>query len=317
MNSITIIGDLMLGRNNIQVIKDFGLKKLLQPVRDLVGDSYIIANLECVLTDEKPLDKIKHPLVAPPEFAKELREAGITAVSLANNHIRDCGDNGSFDTAQNLDKNGILDFGLDEFPVIKKVNNKKFCFISFTYPYMYKYPLETLRYVTWAKDEGDYLIVMIHTGVELFQYPLPRDQKVCRDIIDSGADLVVGSHSHCVQSIEYYKGKYIFYGIGDYLFDAWHPSVWKSFYSDEAHPKKFGINRKQEMAEDSLIININSNFNINLYFVKGYITKKIKKINKYLKKPYINNWLDFNDVTEERNRIEGLLIQDLKERNLI
>lgn len=65
----------------------------------------------------------------------------------------------------------------------------------------------------------DYVIVIVHGGTEHYQLPLPRMKETYQIFIDSGADVVVNHHQHCYSGYEIYKGKSIFYGLGNFCFD--------------------------------------------------------------------------------------------------
>ena len=79
-----------------------------------------------------------------------------------------------------------------------------------------------------AKKEVDYLFILPHDGIEYIDIPLPETIARYRDFIDYGADAVIGSHPHCPQGWEEYKGKPIFYSLGNFLFNS------KSDYSYRA-----------------------------------------------------------------------------------
>ena len=66
-----------------------------------------------------------------------------------------------------------------------------------------------------------FIIVMPHSGIELYEYPLERDQKIYRKMIELGADLVVGSQPHCVQAKEIYLDKYIPDIISSFIKSFW------------------------------------------------------------------------------------------------
>jgi hypothetical protein len=68
------------------------------------------------------------------------------------------------------------------------------------------------------RQRVDYLVVFIHWSDELFHYPRPADRELARKLIDFGADAVIGHHSHVVRGYEEYRGKPIFYGLGNYYF---------------------------------------------------------------------------------------------------
>src|SRR5690554_3668883 len=70
-----------------------------------------------------------------------------------------------------------------------------------------------------AKIECDYLFVLVHAGVEFMNIPLPEWRDRYRQLIDAGADAVIGSHPHVPQGVEEYRGKPIFYSLGNFWFD--------------------------------------------------------------------------------------------------
>jgi poly-gamma-glutamate synthesis protein (capsule biosynthesis protein) len=73
--------------------------------------------------------------------------------------------------------------------------------------------------ISKAKEEADVVIVSMHSGVEYVQELTSFQKELSRIAIDAGADLVIGHHPHVVQKYELYKGKYIFYSLGNFLFD--------------------------------------------------------------------------------------------------
>ncbi len=70
-----------------------------------------------------------------------------------------------------------------------------------------------------AKEKADYVLVIVHGGHEMHQLPSPRMQEIYRFFIDSGADAVINGHQHCFSGYEVYKGKPIFYGLGNFCMD--------------------------------------------------------------------------------------------------
>ena len=73
--------------------------------------------------------------------------------------------------------------------------------------------------ITEARRNADYVLVIVHGGHELYQLPSPRMKKLYRYFIELGADAVVNHHQHCYSGYEYYKGKPILYGLGNFCFD--------------------------------------------------------------------------------------------------
>ena len=80
-------------------------------------------------------------------------------------------------------------------------------------------PIQQYYAIHEAKKKGDYVLVIVHGGVEHYQLPTPRMQETYRFFIDAGADAVVNHHQHCYSGYEIYRGKPIFYGLGNLYFD--------------------------------------------------------------------------------------------------
>ena len=83
-------------------------------------------------------------------------------------------------------------------------------------------PLDSTRLLQQVKDEnekGRKVVVYLHWDYELEIYPQPTHRYLAKQLIDHGADIIVGCHSHCLQGFEKYKNKYIFYGLGNSVFD--------------------------------------------------------------------------------------------------
>ena len=108
--------------------------------------------------------------------------------------------------------------------------------------------------ITRVRPAVDFLVAMPHAGIELFQYPLPREQRIYRRMIDLGVDLVTGSHPHCVQAAEVYAGRRIYYGIGDCLFDHHEDEVWRRFWSARSHPRRYGLLATRDLPRFSLMV---------------------------------------------------------------
>lgn len=316
MKGLVLTGDLMLGRYMVPVIREQGLKNYLLPLKDIFEDRGIVANLECVLADDIPVDSaIKHPLVAPEAFVGHLKELGVVAVSLANNHSYDCKEGGFINTCGVLNLLDIDWFAPYYYSFIE-VKDKKFGFVSFSYKSNQRlYDDEYIKLeIKTLRDYCDYLIVFLHTGIELYPYPMPRDEKQAKLMIDCGADLVVGSHSHCLQAAEVYKGKRIYYGIGDLVFDSWKEEVRNLWKTKEAHPKKFGFEVGRDWLTMFIIFAVDDNgeitFNEYLYNKNsgGYIQAIDSVYFNRLCRDY-----QFNEYVEkERYEIEGKLLKELE-----
>lgn len=170
-----------------------------------------------------------------PAFLKGL---GFNLFSLANNHAFDWGEGGFRKTKDSL---GNLAFGAgtyDEAYKAKvvdingiKVGFMAVCFAAYTGVFddvtkqdglgcAYINDLRVNHAIMEAKRTVDYLFILPHDGIEYIDVPLPETIARYRDFIDYGADGVIGTHPHCPQGWETYKGKPIFYSLGNFMFNS-------------------------------------------------------------------------------------------------
>lgn len=170
-----------------------------------------------------------------------MKEMGIDIVTLANNHILDYGAEGLLDSCDALDEVGILHVGAGEnLEQAKKletvdIKGKTIGFLGTSRVYMdgswaagANHPgvfstydsRQALEEIRAAREICDYLVVYVHWGVEKETSPKDYQITLGRKYIEAGADLVVGSHPHVLQKIEYYNGKPIVYSLGNFVFGS-------------------------------------------------------------------------------------------------
>lgn len=176
-----------------------------------------------------------------PERVSMFQEMGIDAVTLANNHALDFGQEALLDSVAVLDGAGILHTGaganLTEArkPVETVIDGQRIAVIGATrvipesswaagknHPGMLSSydATELLKEIRAQKDEGKLVIVYVHWGIERDENPQEYQRTLGQQYIDAGADLVIGSHPHVLQGIEYYKGKPIVYSLGNFVFGS-------------------------------------------------------------------------------------------------
>jgi poly-gamma-glutamate capsule biosynthesis protein CapA/YwtB (metallophosphatase superfamily) len=167
-----------------------------------------------------------------------LVRAGLDYVSIANNHIGDAGRNGILQTIKNLDRVGLehsgagKDLAAARKPAILEANGMKVAILGYDAIARYynagkgrpgNAPLSRKNVekdVAKAREAGaDVVIVFPHWGVEYRASPFTGQQKLARQIIDAGADMVIGNHAHWAGAMEVYKGKPIWYALGNFVFD--------------------------------------------------------------------------------------------------
>lgn len=223
----TIGGDVRKGSRNIfekEKEKQGGDPSfIIQNTKDIFAeDDLTIANFEGTLTTAGiPSNKKNNSFLfsAPPEYAKILSDGNIEAVTIENNHIMDHGEEGLKETKDALDNEGIVWSAEDSMGTyeVKGVKIGMLAYQTFNgrYPDLFdKVP----RQIEEAKATHDIVTVSFHWGDELDYIPNKNQQKLGRLAIDAGADLVLGHHSHRINPIEKYKGRYIVYSLGNFSF---------------------------------------------------------------------------------------------------
>ncbi|ASA20636.1 CapA family protein [Paenibacillus donghaensis] len=175
----------------------------------------------------------------PPEALDALKAAGVDAVNLANNHTLDQGEEGLRDTLTHLSKRNIpyVGAGLDSKEAYSaqyfERNGIRVALLGFTRVM----PLiewkaeenqpglasvydsaEGLKAIAEARKQADLVVVMVHWGRERMDQYDSIQQGLGHSFIDAGADLVIGGHPHVLQGIEPYKGKWIAYSTGNFIF---------------------------------------------------------------------------------------------------
>lgn len=207
---------------------------------------YRIFNLEVPLSDkEDPIDKGGHNMIAPTSVVKGFQKLGINLFTLCNNHILDQGYQGLFSTCTSLKSVGISYIGVGKNileaakPFYIEFAGKKigiyacaeheFSIAGANRPGANPFdPLETPDHIQNLKENCNYVIVLYHGGKEHYPYPSPNLQKVCRKLVEKGADLILCQHSHCIGCEEKYLNGTIVYGQGNFLFDMDSHECWNS-----------------------------------------------------------------------------------------
>ncbi len=165
---------------------------------------------------------------AEPEFAQALAQAGIATVSFANNHMLDQGAQGVRDTNALLSGAGIRVVN-HASSTIEDVRGKKIGFVSFNLTWGNVGDEEIRTTIQDLRNRSDFTVVNFHWGEEYRATPTEEQKRIGRLAVDAGADVVVGHHPHVLEPIEQYKGKYIFYSLGNLVFDqSWSQATMQS-----------------------------------------------------------------------------------------
>jgi len=241
-NTFTLFaaGDIMLSRTVEQKMlakNDFSycfvdMKKTIESA-DLA-----MANLESPIIAGDPVLTGSFSFRAHPKSAESLKYAGFDIMSMPNNHIGNYGSEGMLKTFDYLREQGIDWVGAGSNsedlvnPLIKQVRDLKIAFLSYGYgPNYYKATRtkpgmalmdtdQLIKDITLSREQDvDLIIVNMHDGVEYVNDPSDHQRNFAHTAVDHGADLVIGHHPHVVQKMEIYKEKYIYYSLGNFVFD--------------------------------------------------------------------------------------------------
>ena len=197
----------------------YGKEYFLKNVKHIFEKvDYTVFNLEGPLTNEGERADKEYAYKGRPEYIEILKEASVNAVNLANNHVKDYGNQGFIDTKQYLDEANIAYFE-NNTRHIATIKDQTFAFLGYgIWIDSVAQRNQIKNDIEQMKKQADVVIVTIHGGDMDINYPNDLLQLTARHIIDSGADIVIGHHPHTIQSIEKYKDKYIAYSIGNFLY---------------------------------------------------------------------------------------------------
>lgn len=230
--TITATGDCALG-----VLETHGYQGSFHSYYDSYGEAYFfekfkevfenddltLINLEVSLTDSMDIVAKEFNIKGPKKYTGIMTSNSVEACSLGNNHTYDYGKKGLDDTISALQEanlayayNDIVAYYTTDEGI--KVAIVSASIIASSGGANEKYLISGVQS---AKENGaDLVIVACHWGTEGDNYANDYQRKWGHDLIDAGADLIIGNHSHCLQGVEYYNGKVICYSLGNFSFGA-------------------------------------------------------------------------------------------------
>jgi poly-gamma-glutamate synthesis protein (capsule biosynthesis protein) len=230
---ILFVGDMMFDRYIRQVSEKKGADFIFAKVNDLFQLSdLVVGNLEGPITDNKSVSvnsefgsKNNYIFTFDPGIANVLKNKNIGLVNIGNNHIENFGSSGLESTRKYLNSSGVDYFGDPENKgnesFIKNFDGFRIAFVSYN-QFEINGKRKALDAINKVKKENPELIFMYtHWGKEFLTEPQDDIKKLAYEFIDAGADLIIGSHPHVVQGNEEYKGKNIFYSLGNFIFDQY------------------------------------------------------------------------------------------------
>lgn len=240
---LAFVGDVMFASTVETQLKQNGYDYPYKEVKTyLERPDLTIANLETPVSERGGAqNKKEYTYRSSPKALPDFVKAGFDLVNLANNHVLDYGKDALLDTLSYLDKAGIRRVGAGKDATeafsaeIVESKGVKIAFLGFsrvvpdatwyagkdkpgvagTYDHLLP---QVKKAIEDARTKADLVVVMAHWGIERKDKPEKYQRDLAHLYVDAGADLVVGGHPHVLQGLEAYKGKWIAYSLGNFIF---------------------------------------------------------------------------------------------------
>ncbi|SDX19165.1 CapA family protein [Paenibacillus sp. CF384] len=248
--NLSFTGDVLLAASVEKLMLKNGYEyPYAKVLNQLKTPDLMAVNLETPVTLRgTPAENKQYVYKSSPDALPALKAAGIDVVNLANNHTLDQGEEGLLDTIGHLDEAGIPNMGagrdeLEAFkPVLLEAKGISVAFLGLTRVIpvgSWKATKDhaglaetydstrAVAAIKQAKTQADIVVVMVHWGIEREDLPNNDQKRLAHEYIDAGADLVIGSHPHVLQGFESYKGKWIAYSLGNFIFSGMTPDTTK------------------------------------------------------------------------------------------
>lgn len=244
--TIAFTGDILLDRGVRKCIEKNGADAVFSASIDSLFRTckLVVGNLECPATKIQQRVYKRFMFRAEPEWLQTLKKHGITHLNLANNHSIDQGREGLLDTKRNIEQAGMVAVGAGRnmqeaaAPVLLAEQPRRvYLFVS------QRLPLENFAYlperpcvsqesmdslcarIRWLKEQEPdcYVIVNVHWGWEHHMEPTFKQRQEAHRMVCAGADLIIGHHTHTLQTVETWQGTPIYYSLGNFIFDLDNP----------------------------------------------------------------------------------------------
>lgn len=238
---IALMGDVMIGRGVDNAIEQVGYDYPFAPLEPLLRNTDLnIINLETTLTTSSSAVAKVFNFKASPDRVEILRRAHITIANIANNHILDFDKQGMFDTIQTLDNAGICHTGAGNnakaaqaacifvrdnvrIGVIGATDNEPTWAATATSAgtnyFNVQHPEPLINQIKKLRKTVDIIIVSLHWGPNMREYPDASYIACAHALIDAGADIIHGHSAHVIQGFQWYQQKLILYDTGDFVDD--------------------------------------------------------------------------------------------------
>lgn len=225
--TVTFFGDIMLGRqvrDRMNAAGDLNYPFALMDPSYLQMNDLLVANLEGPIVNQvvKTTKSIAFHFL--PDVAPILKRHFFDALSTANNHAIDMGQQGFQDDYQILRDNGLIPFGnprglADESVSTFNLNGQKIALLGLNNTDFKLVKNDVVKKIKELTKSGYKVIPFIHWGIEYVHTPSADQKDLAHAFVDAGAYAIIGMHPHVVETFEIYKNAPIFYSLGNAIFD--------------------------------------------------------------------------------------------------
>jgi gamma-polyglutamate biosynthesis protein CapA len=266
---ILFLGDLMFDRYIREIAQKKGNGYIFQKISDrLKNADLVVANLEGPITDNSSEsigttvgEKGHFIFTFDKSICNTLDDNNIKLVNIGNNHILNFGQSGLVETKNNLTSESINYFGdMGENIIhVSNINGYKIGFVNYN-QFSPGSLARTLENIKNLKNQSDLVVVYTHWGIEYQAHSNKSISDLGHQFIDFGADLIIGSHPHVVEEKEEYKEHWIYYSLGNFVFDQYFSPETKKGLAVEM---TVSIDKRMEFKDIPLILDNNGQTRFN------------------------------------------------------
>lgn len=234
--SLIAVGDVMVGSRARKRTNEFGWDYIFHSTEPLFRRSAIVlANQEGPIARRAQKLPRNHSYKVSPKYTTVLTRAGFNVLTLANNHLLDCGREGVLESLKYLKKHGIHAIGIGRRekdahqPAIVQAGEHTVGLLGYYWNRRtaargkrpgsaMDTPEALAQDIARLRPLVDRVVVTVHWGVPYDREPSITDQEKARLMISLGADIVIGHHPHIIQKVEVFQNRPIFYSVGNFAF---------------------------------------------------------------------------------------------------
>lgn len=247
--SLLFVGDIMMGRHVETLAEKYGNRYPVKQIVGLVSHADVsVGNFEAVVLEKHiQTPDLTFNLAAKEETLSVLKYAGFDLLSLANNHSFDFGEKEYLNTIRSCEKHNLFCNGHpyevgNNATRILQVGEVSVGMIFLHGLTLDLKDLDFSDVLKQLREKTHEQIAVVHWGEEYTPLHNESQEEIAYFLIDNGIDAIFGHHPHVVQDVELYKGKPIFYSLGNFIFDQ--------YFSDEVQQ---GLVVEMDISEKNIV----------------------------------------------------------------